>query len=69
MSKAREILPSEYWSASKTADFLGVSARAVQHFVAQGKLPGIKVGHLLRIHPDDVRAFAKPVQVATSDHR
>ena len=33
MSEPSEILPADYWSVNKTADYLGVSARAVQHFV------------------------------------
>lgn len=47
---------------SDAADYLALDVRSVRRFIAQGKLPGYRVGNKqLRVKYEDVKAFANPV--------
>ena len=36
---------------------LGCSTRSVRRLIDQGELPIIRIGRLVRVHPDDLRRF------------
>ncbi|MEP7739146.1 helix-turn-helix domain-containing protein [Nocardioides sp. 31GB23] len=49
-------------SIDEAADYLGVNARTIRRYLAEGRLPGYRVGgKLLRVNMADVEALAVPV--------
>lgn len=38
----------------EVADYLGVTERMVRRLIADGRLPKLKVGRLVRVHVDDL---------------
>lgn len=46
-----------YLSTVEVAERLSVHPRTVTNLARDGRLPGVKVGRLLRFHPDDLDAF------------
>lgn len=45
------------WSIREAANFLNVPAPTVRQLLAEGRLPGVKIGKHWRIDPDDLRAW------------
>lgn len=39
------------------AELLQISVRTLERWVAEGKLPAIRLGRLIRFDPDDIRKF------------
>ena len=53
-----DIAANGYWSIKEVAEYLEVSPRTVQRWVAKGQLPAVKIGRrLVRIPRQAVRAF------------
>lgn len=58
-------MPKELWDAQKTADFLGITKRAVYQRVYRGAIPYVKLGSAsasIRFDPDEIAKFV-------DDHR
>lgn len=53
-----EIKEDGLWDAGEVAGFLKVDKDSVYRWVAQGRLPFVKVGRLTRFRPDDIRSVA-----------
>ncbi len=51
----------------EAAGFLGVSERSIYNYIKAGKLRQTKVGCLVRIHPDDLRAFIDAGRVVAEE--
>ena len=49
----------DLWDVSATARFLGVCEATARRLFYKGKLPGVKIGVLVRFRPEDVRAFVE----------
>lgn len=47
------------WDAGEVAAFLKVDKDSVYRWVAQGRLPAIKVGKLTRFRPEAIRDIAE----------
>ena len=47
------------WTVADVANFLGASESWVRHASASGRLPRIRIGGLLRFHPDQIRAHTR----------
>jgi hypothetical protein len=43
------------WTVADVAKFVGATESWVRHAEAVGRLPGIRIGGLLRFHPDAIR--------------
>lgn len=54
-----ESKPEGMWDAEEVAAFLKVDKDSVYRWVAQGRLPSVKVGRLTRFRPEDVRSVAE----------
>jgi excisionase family DNA binding protein len=51
-------VPAEpLFAAEQIALQLGCSVREVRRLIKSGELPVIRIGRLVRIHPDDLRRF------------
>ena len=50
-------MEQRYFSISEVCQRFGVSRRTVNRWIASGQLPTYKLGRLVRISPDDLRAF------------
>ena len=44
MQKSQELAPDEYLISSEVMDILKISRRTLERWVAEGKLPAIKIG-------------------------
>jgi hypothetical protein len=52
--------PSErLWKVADVAKFLGASESWVRNASASGRLPRMRIGGLVRFHPDQIRAHAR----------
>jgi excisionase family DNA binding protein len=51
----------ELLTVRETADLLKVSTVTVRRFIADGRLPAVKVGRAVRIEKSDAERVAKPV--------
>jgi excisionase family DNA binding protein len=47
------------WDARDVARYFGASRSWVYHQAESGMLPHVRIGGLLRFHPDEIRAFAR----------
>ena len=47
------------WDAKDVATYLKVSRNWVYDQVARGRLPHVKIGGLVRFHPEQIRAVAR----------
>jgi len=56
MSKATNAL-EPLLSIAQTAEVLNVSPKTVHRIIDGGKLPFIRMGKVIRIRPDDLRAY------------
>ena len=54
---AREISKLRLLKPEEVADRLGVSTLTIKKWLRNGKLPGVKVGHLWRIDEADLEKF------------
>lgn len=52
--------PPDPISTQDAADRLGCSRRHVQHLIATGALPAVRVGRVLAVRPGDVDALPPP---------
>jgi len=48
---------SRLLSTEEVGKYLGVQARTVRNWINQEELKGVKVRHLWRVRPEDLRAF------------
>lgn len=56
----------EFCSISEAADYLAVTERSVRRYIAEGKIPGYRVGEkLVRLRVEDVAALV--VRIPTGD--
>ncbi|HLH22708.1 MAG TPA: helix-turn-helix domain-containing protein [Chloroflexota bacterium] len=53
----------ELLTVQETADLLRVSTVTVRRFIADGRLPAVKVGRAVRVDKADAEHIAKPVRV------
>jgi excisionase family DNA binding protein len=51
----------ELLTVQETADLLKVSTVTVRRFIADGRLPAVKVGRAVRIEKTDAERVAKPI--------
>jgi excisionase family DNA binding protein len=51
----------ELLTVQETADLLKVSTVTVRRFIADGRLPAVKVGRAVRVEKGDVERVAKPI--------
>ncbi|HHS97018.1 MAG TPA: DNA-binding protein [Chloroflexi bacterium] len=49
--------PVRLLTVGEVADLVQVSPRTVFRWMAQGRLPAIRVGNVTRIRPEDLEAF------------
>jgi excisionase family DNA binding protein len=49
----------EYYSAQEIAEKYNLKSRTVLSWIRQGKLKGVKLGDLWRVHKDDLGEFIK----------
>ncbi len=49
--------PAPLLTAAEVAKILNVSLRTVRRLTQQGKLPIIRIGHVVRIHPEALAAL------------
>jgi excisionase family DNA binding protein len=56
-------MADQLWTARDVARFLQASVSWVYHASASGNLPYVKVGGLLRFHPEEIRALVGPGEV------
>ncbi|HEY77073.1 MAG TPA: helix-turn-helix domain-containing protein [Thermoflexia bacterium] len=49
--------PARLFTVGEVADLFQVSPRTVFRWMAQGRLPAIRVGNITRIRPEDLEAF------------
>lgn len=55
-------------SVEQAAEMLGVSHFTIRRRIADGTIRGaVKLGHVVRLNPDDVLAALVPIQPDTSD--
>lgn len=47
------------WKTKDVAEFLQASESWVRHAAAEGRLPCIKIGGLLRFDPEEIRALVE----------
>jgi excisionase family DNA binding protein len=61
-------LPSlpELLNRKTGARLIGVSIKTLDNLMDQGKLPYIKVGRQIKIHPNDLQSFISRNRVAVS---
>lgn len=56
----------EFCSIGEAADYLAVTERSVRRYIAEGKIPGYRVGEkLVRLRVEDVSALV--VRIPTGD--
>lgn len=53
-------------SIDVAAERLNVNSRSVRRWIADGRIPGYRVGRLLKVDLAEVDAFVRPVPVATA---
>jgi len=51
------LVPEPMLTIAQTAKILNASLKTVRRRIAAGELPVIRDGRLLRVRPDDLRAF------------
>jgi excisionase family DNA binding protein len=57
---------AEFCSIGEAADYLAVTERSVRRYIAEGKIPGYRVGEkLVRLRFEDVAALV--VRIPTGD--
>jgi excisionase family DNA binding protein len=49
--------PIQWMSSGEAADFLGVGLRTLYKFIDDGKLPGYRMGRVIRLKRSEVEAF------------
>lgn len=60
---APQPLGRELVSKQRAAEYLGVTERSVENFIARGQLPAYKLaGNLVRIRRDDLEALLVPIR-------
>lgn len=52
--------PHRFISTQAAAERLGVTPKSVRNWVADGRLPAVRVGRNIRIDPADLDAFVRP---------
>ena len=52
----------EYYSPQEIAEKFNIKPRTVSAWIRQGKLKGVKLGDLWRVHRSDLQAFIKDSQ-------
>ena len=57
--------PKALWTALEVARFLKISRASIYNLAERGALPVVRIGALLRFHPDDVYALARVRAPAT----
>lgn len=53
--------PSRLMTLTDAAEFLAVSVDTVRRRVADGSIPGYRVGRAIRVSADDVWAYVTPI--------
>lgn len=61
MPKKHNERPSKLMTMADAAEFLAVSVDTVRRRVADGSIPGYRVGRAIRVSADDVWTLAKPI--------
>lgn len=61
--------PSGFIDVATAARHYGVSAKTIRRRIAEGALPAVRVGRLIRIDPDDLDAMARPIPSAAGGPR
>ena len=55
--------PIQWMSSGDAADFLGVGLRTLYKFIDDGKLPGYRMGRVIRLKRADVEAFIESCRI------
>jgi excisionase family DNA binding protein len=55
------------WNAKDVAEYLKASRSWVYHRAESGELPALRIGGLLRFHPDAIRAYARGEPIAAGN--
>jgi len=50
---------TKLWTVEDLAEFLGISKNRVYDLVAAGVIPAVRVGKLLRFHPDVIQELSR----------
>jgi len=59
-----QAIPTDnFLSVRAAAKLLAVSQRSIRQFIADGRLPAVRVGGAVRIVPTDLAGFVQPVEV------
>ena len=45
------------WDVDAAAEHTGLTPRYIRRLIAERRIPTVKLGRLVRIRPDDLRAF------------
>jgi excisionase family DNA binding protein len=57
----------ELLTVKETADMLRVSAVTVRRFIADGRLPAVKIGRAVRVDKAEAERVAKPIQAKSRE--
>lgn len=55
--------PIEWMKSGEAADYLGITTRTLYKFIDEGKLPGYRVGRVIRLKASDVEAFVETLRI------
>jgi excisionase family DNA binding protein len=58
-----------YVSPAEAADYLGVNERTVRRMVSAGKLPGYRLGRLIKVDLNEVDSVLEPIPTVRKDRR
>ncbi|MGO1539709.1 MAG: helix-turn-helix domain-containing protein [Leucobacter sp.] len=53
----RAVVPETLLTIPEVAERLGITERLAQKLVYTRQLPTVKIGRLVRVHPDDLAAY------------
>jgi len=58
---------SQFVSLDEAAEYLGVTPRSIRRYIAEGRLPGYRLGKKqIRVRTSDVEALLTPIPTAAS---
>lgn len=60
-------MPAEFIPPTDVADRLGVSVKTVRRRIADGTIPAVRVGRLIRIPADAIASIGSPLTIAKAD--